>query len=111
MLVCVVCVLCVEVLWRSDDGVLPPDRLHVSTPLKPPIAFGLLGLASSDAPTPQQGLLLIDPMAGCGTIGEVAVLSSGKLSSRSPFFAISGDSCPHAVNCAATNARNGASLN
>ena len=78
---------------------------RVATPLKPPIAFGLVASAGLEF-----GDILVDPFAGCGTVAEVAALEGRdllcRIRHRAPrAFCISGDFDAGAVACTATNAR------
>jgi hypothetical protein len=66
--------------WKRS-GVLASNRIHVSTPLKPNICAGMLSEM-----TIFSGNIFMDPMAGCGTLAEVAAETN-----KHRIFCIAGD--------------------
>jgi 23S rRNA G2445 N2-methylase RlmL len=103
---------------------LPEKRLWVATPLRPPIAYGLVHCADKFEGVEvgvgglRCGDLLVDPCCGCGTVGEMAAQEelssceeeeSGKKGTKR-VFVLSGDSDSHAVACAAGNVKRAVSV-
>ncbi|GBG34198.1 THUMP domain-containing protein 3 [Hondaea fermentalgiana] len=81
-----------ELVW--SNLLLPYERERVLTPLRPSAAHAMAVLSR-----PQPAEIFIDPMAGCGTIPEVAAHSyAGQL------FCISGEKDPLSVQKARRNA-------
>ena len=80
-------------LWAASAAFSSAARAFGRTPLRPPVAYGLVALAA-----PRPGALVIDPLCGCGTVGELAAREG-------PVFALSGDSNSDACAKAQENAR------